>query len=414
MYNILVVEDTAVVRKILEDLIGSNPFFRCVACKDLASAKEVLKQDVEFMAAVVDLSLPDAPNGEVVAEVLQRAIPAVVLTGNFDEQLRTQLLTQGVLDYITKDGSYAYKQVERILDRIRKNLAIKVLVVEESSVCSDTMCNLLRKACIEVVVARNGVEALQALVEMPEIKMVICDHGMPEMTGFELVKQLREQADYQKLSIIGVSAQGDPVMSAKFIKSGANDFLTKPFYHEEFYWRVFSALENMEMVEAIQKAVYVDALTGIHNRRYLFEQAEKLFIEKHKFAGFGVCMFDLDEFKEVNDSLGHRIGDQLIAQFAGMLRKAFPEDLVGRYGGEEFVVISTRSENELRRSIASFMYAVRCTLFTEKNLAMTCSVGVCFKSKLSLNDFLDAADVQLYQAKAYGRNRVEPYDSEVA
>ncbi|WP_417551378.1 response regulator [Marinomonas fungiae] len=414
MYNILVVEDTAVVRKILENLIGSNPFFRCVSCKDFASVHEVMKQNVDFLAAVVDLNLPDAPNGEVVEEVLRHRIPTVVLTGSVDEPLRASLLAQGVLDYITKDASYSYRQVVKILERLRKNLSIKVLVVEDSLVCSNIMCNLLRKALIEVVVAKNGVEALRVLEKEPDIKMVISDHYMPEMSGFELVRQLREQPQYQNLTIIGVSAQGDPVMSAKFIKSGANDFLTKPFYQEEFYWRVFSALESMEMMEAIHKAVYVDVLTGIHNRRYLFEQGEKLFIEKHKFAGFGVCMFDLDEFKEVNDSLGHLIGDQLIAQFAGILKKTFADDLLGRYGGEEFVVISTRSEEALRKDIANFMYTVRCTLFTEKNLAMTCSVGVCFEPMASLNESLGAADAQLYQAKAFGRNRVEPYDSEVA
>lgn len=414
MYNILVVEDTAVVRKILENRIGSNPFFRCVVCSDLASAKEAMNRDVDFLAAVVDLHLPDAPEGEVVAEVLQHGIATVVLTGNFDDQLRSRLLAQGVLDYISKEGAFSFKQVEKILERIRKNLAIKVLVVEDSLVSSNIMCNLLRKARIQVSAAKNGVEALRALDEEPDIKMVICDHYMPEMSGFELVKRLREQSRYQHLTVIGVSAQGDPVMSAKFIKSGANDFLTKPFYHEEFYWRVFSALESMEMLETIQKAVYLDVLTGIHNRRYLFEQAERLFVERDKYANFTACMFDLDEFKEVNDSLGHRIGDQLIAQFAGMLRKAFSEDLVGRYGGEEFVVISTRAEEAVKQDIADFMYAVRCTLFTDKNLAMTCSIGVCSQAKQSLNECLDVADTLLYQAKAYGRNRVEPYDSEVA
>ncbi|WP_417503509.1 diguanylate cyclase [Marinomonas gallaica] len=414
MYNILVVEDTAVVRKILAKLIGANPFFRCVMCKDLATAREAMKQDVAFLAAVVDLNLPDAPNGEVVNEVLEKGIPTVVLTGNFSETLRGRLLAEGVLDYITKDCRFAYNQVVKVLDRLRKNTQTKVLVVDDSSVSRNIICNLLTKAKFEVESVNDGLEALQKLKENPDIKLVISDHHMPNMDGCELVKALREQPCYQNLVFIGVSSEGDGLMSAKFIKGGANDFLKKPFHHEEFYWRVFSSLDSMEMLETIQLAAKLDSLTGLFNRGYLFEQGEELFAKRDSLECLSVCMFDLDEFKQVNDSLGHRIGDELIVQFAKLLQESFSSDVVGRYGGEEFAVISARPERVMRLSIQQFMKSVRCMLFTEKRLAVTCSIGICMSPKDGLMAAFESADLQLYRAKNGGRNRIEPFDSEVA
>ena len=414
MYNILVVEDTAVVRKILAKLIGANPFFRCVMCKDLAAAKEALNQGTTFLAAVVDLNLPDAPNGEVVSEVLGHKVPVVVLTGNFDESLRSRLLDRGVLDYITKDNRYAYGQVEKLLDRLRKNLETKVLVVDDSKMCLNIVTNLLQKAHFKVLRAADGLEALGILESNPDIKLVISDHHMPNMDGCTLVKTLRQKSEYQNLVFIGVSAEGDGLLSAKFIKSGANDFLKKPFYHEEFYWRVFSSLESVEMLEMIKQQANLDPLTGMFNRRYLFDKGETLFKTRESYEGFEVCIFDIDEFKQVNDTHGHLIGDQLLVQFSSIFKNHFGDDLVGRYGGEEFVVISTKDKISLHCDVLNFMNEVRTTLFTEKRMAVTCSVGICVDACDTLDHTLEAADTYLYQAKGAGRNRIEPLNSEVA
>lgn len=414
MYNILVVEDTAVVRKILAKLIGTNPLFRCVMCESLAAAKEALKSGTHFLAAIVDLNLPDAPDGEVVPEVMAHDVPVVVLTGNFDESLRSKLLDRGVLDYITKDNRYAYGQIEKLIDRLRKNLTTKVLVVDDSNMCQKLVSSLLKKARFQVLHASDGVEALEVISSYPDIKLVISDFHMPNMNGCDLVKNLRQKKEFQSLVFIGVSAEGDGLLSAKFIKSGANDFLKKPFYHEEFYWRIFSSLDSVDMLETIRQQANLDPLTGLFNRRYLFDKGEALFKSRRQFKGFEVCIFDLDEFKQVNDNHGHLIGDQLLVQFASIFDNHFSEDLVGRYGGEEFVVISTKERFGLQCDVLNFMTEVRTTLFTEKRMAVTCSVGVCMEACDTFAETLGVADEYLYQAKGKGRNRIEPLNSQVA
>ena len=129
MYKVLVVEDSVTVRKIVNKLIEENPYFTCDLCEDLAEAKNALASGTEYLAAIVDLNLPDAPHGESVELALSYNVPTIVLTGNFDEFTRSQLLDQGVLDYITKESRYSYLQVSKLVDRLRKNLTTKVLVV---------------------------------------------------------------------------------------------------------------------------------------------------------------------------------------------------------------------------------------------------------------------------------------------
>ena len=131
MFKILVVEDSQIVRKILNKLVEDNPHFHSVLCSDYAEAKQKLDSGEEFLAAIVDLNLPDAPRGEIVELMLSHDVPTAVLTGNFDETLRTSLIDKGVLDYITKESRYSYMQVIKLIDRLRKNLTTKVLVVDD-------------------------------------------------------------------------------------------------------------------------------------------------------------------------------------------------------------------------------------------------------------------------------------------
>lgn len=408
MYNILIVEDTIVVRKILNKLIGDNPHFKCVLCQDLAEAKMQLENaQTPFFAAVVDLNLPDAPNGEIVSCVMSYDVPTIVLTGNFSEKLRSVLLDKGVLDYITKETRLAYTQVAKLLERLRRNRHTKALVVDDSATCSAIVCSMLRKFQFQVYTASDGETALTFLQQNPDIRLMITDYHMPNMNGCELIKSVRQERQFQDLVIVGLSSEGDGVLSARFIKSGANDFLKKPFYHEEFYWRIFNSLEASEMLEQIRQTANVDPLTTVYNRRYLFDHGEEIFKARQLGEPFSVAMLDLDKFKAVNDTYGHQIGDQLIQQFALLLQQQFPDDLIGRYGGEEFLVISLRDEQAFSDDMELLREQLHRRVFTDQNLSVTCSAGVCMVADQCLSSMVETADQHLYKAKAEGRDRIE-------
>lgn len=406
MFKILVVEDSQIVRKILNKLVEDNPHFTSVLCSDYAEAKQKLESGEEYLAAICDLNLPDAPRGEIVELMLSHKVPTAVLTGNFDETLRSTLIDKGVLDYITKESRYSYMQVIKLIDRLRKNLTTKVLVVDDSQTSNSYLCAFLRKFRFQVLSAFDGVEALDVLAKNPDIKLVISDYMMPNMDGFELVKTIRQERALQDLVFIGLSANGNSVLSAKFIKSGANDFLSKPFYHEEFFCRVLQNLDAQEMLMTIRESANMDPLTKVYNRRYLFERGEESFKRLGRQGGLTVAMLDVDNFKSVNDSYGHKAGDHLLQEFAGLLSHQFGNDLVARYGGEEFTVISERDYVDILDDLNQFMNRVREHEFTEHHLELTCSIGVCSDEVQSLEHLVDKADARLYRAKHSGKDQI--------
>ena len=193
------------------------------------------------------------------------------------------------------------------------------------------------------------------------------------------------------------------MLSAKFIKSGANDFLSKPFYHEEFFCRVLHSLELQEMMEQVRDAANLDPLTNTYNRRYLFEHGE-LMLKSGKQTT--VVIIDIDDFKPINDTFGHKTGDKLLEAFSMLLKRYFREDMVARYGGEEFVVVSEREYEQVMHTTTLFMQKLRELSFTEHSIAMTCSIGVSSNNSGSLEDLIDIADKRLYEAKHSGKDKV--------
>jgi diguanylate cyclase (GGDEF)-like protein len=210
----------------------------------------------------------------------------------------------------------------------------------------------------------------------------------------------------QDTIFIGLSSTGDSVLTSKFIKSGANDFLSKPFYHEEFLCRVMQNLESQEMIQTIRDNANLDPLTQVYNRRYLHEKAEELYANKGPGDTIIVSMIDADNFKNVNDTYGHKTGDTLLQEFAALIKLHYPEDLIIRYGGEEFTVLSQRSAKTYLSALSTFMNAVRQTKFTLHKFNITCSVGVCVEDHSSFELQLDIADARLYHAKNAGKDQI--------
>ena len=234
---------------------------------------------------------------------------------------------------------------------------------------------------------------------------------MPGMDGVELTRRIRRQHHKDELAVIGISAYGNSILSARFIKNGANDFLNKPFSSEEFYCRVTQNLEMLEYIQKLREASIRDPLTGLFNRRHFFKAAQVL----HNRLTQGettmtLAMIDIDHFKAVNDTYGHAVGDEVLKHVAQGLSNRFRgSDVVARLGGEEFCVLALGLAgqqamavfSDLRNSIErSKIKSGRSTV------GVTISIGICDKPQGSVDAMLAAADAALYKAKRTGRNRV--------
>ena len=417
MKRILVIEDSALVTKVIRHVVGQDSSIDAIYVSSFAQAKFAYDQmKGDLFAALVDLNLPDAPNGEVVDYMLERKVPTIVLTGSVDEEKRETLLNKGIVDYVTKEGRYSYKYAVNLINRIHSNQNIKVLVVDDSSTSRSFITDLLQRQLFQVLEAENGVEAIKVLLDNPDIKLLITDYNMPVMDGFELVKNLRYKYEKSDLIIIGLSGEGQSNLSTKFIKNGANDFLMKPFNHEEFQCRVMHNVESLELLEKVKDAANRDYLTGAYNRRYFFEVGQQYYDSAvQNGTPLAAVVLDLDNFKRINDVHGHEAGDLILKHMTNVLDECLGRFLVARAGGEEFFILLPGLDNEKAISLIGKVRQIVVSspmIYNDEEIFFTFSAGITNKFKETMDEQINWADVLLYRAKEAGRDLIVGDDDE--
>jgi len=411
MNKVLVVDDSQAINEVLQANIESLDDCSVSICTTYAETQQLLDAETDFFAAVLDLNLPDAPNGEVVDFVLQKGIPSIVLTGNLNEEMREKIIARPIVDYVKKNNMGEIRHVVELIDRLRKNPNITILVVEDSNSLRPYIVNLIKVQGYQVLEAVDGVQAIDLLSQHKnDIMLVLTDYNMPKMNGLELTEKIRADYSRSELCIIAMSSHSTPQLSANFLKAGANDTITKPFLLEEFYSRINHHIEMLEYIRLVENMAVRDQLTGLHNRRYLFEAGDKLFCDsKADNRPFAAAILDVDFFKKVNDTYGHEVGDLALKNIAKVLTShARKQDITTRFGGEEFCILVAGSNDPsvyfelLRRAIEEMEIPLR----DGKVLKITSSIGLAYELEQTLEATLRAADLALYQAKENGRNRV--------
>ncbi len=255
MKRVLIVDDSRTIVMCLQLALSDEAGYEPVVAASMAEAKAILEAGGhDFFFAVLDLTLPDAPRGEVVDLVLAYGIPSLVLTSTLDSATRATILSKGVVDYVLKRPE-ALEEVVTLIRRREQNLKTTVLVVDDSDPIRQITRSYLNFYGFRIVEAADGVEALERLSADPLIRLIVTDYEMPRLNGFELCRKVRATYKKTELAIIGVSSYEDELLSVKFLKGGANDFLAKPFQREELYSRVVQNLENLEYIARIQESL---------------------------------------------------------------------------------------------------------------------------------------------------------------
>jgi len=409
--KVLIVDDDSTIIRFLKSLISHKLYFPCESAKDMTEAKQLLQNPEKYFIALVDIHLPDANNGECIDLVLQKEIPVIAMTGSNSSDLQKRVLEKDILDYVNKENASSFDYAMRLVQFVHGFEGSEILLVDDSKTSRLQMRFSLDKLPLVLHEAEDGKEALQLLKEHPSTQLIITDRNMPNMTGIELIQEVRKTHSLNQLAIIGISASNEPMMSVEFLKNGANDFITKPFMPEEMLSRVISSLEMLYYIKLAEESAVKDFLTGLHNRKYLFETGKKLYENaKREHLSIVVAMIDIDYFKKINDRYGHEAGDMALKLLGGLLLKEFRNsDVVTRYGGEEFCIILTNTQMKYAVEVMERICAQVEEMMIEINtisFRMTLSVGMNDKMLGSLEQMIALADEKLYQAKAQGRNRV--------
>ncbi|EUJ11372.1 diguanylate cyclase (GGDEF) domain-containing protein [Methylophilaceae bacterium 11] len=337
-------------------------------------------------------------------------IPIIAIVSHYEDEMRDQLIKRHVIDYVVKGQSDDITYICELIVRVHKNTSIKVLIVDDSKVSQFVIARELMLQKFNVLQATNGIEALDILHQHGDVKLVLVDHQMSMIDGITFVQKARVIYPKDQLLIIGISTSSDPRLAVKFLKAGANDFISKPFNYEILLCRINQNLDMLDAVEFAKHLSNIDYLSNVFNRRYFFEHGDKIFKTLHDNSPLTVMMMDIDFFKKVNDVYGHDAGDEVIKHFAQQLKAHFHGDIVARLGGEEFAVLSqspiylTSFEHidAFRAKLAGQSVCVK-----QHVIQYTCSIGATNILRKNLNDMMIHADRLLYNAKRNGRNRVE-------
>jgi diguanylate cyclase (GGDEF)-like protein len=313
-----------------------------------------------------------------------------------------------------------------------ESYALRVLVVDDDNTVLTLLDAILRAAGHQVQLAHHGVEALEMIRQRPP-QLLISDWMMPEMDGISLCRKLRENADFRNMYVIIMTAQESPDKLVEAFEAGADDYLVKPVIGKIFMARLRAAQRTIQMQEELAsdreqlqrlsndltaanqhllQLALTDSLTGLPNRRAAMERLDQEWsLTQRSNHPFACMVVDIDHFKQVNDQFGHPVGDQVLKSISNSLRQAARmQDLVCRFGGEEFLVICPDTDIEAAVQCAERLRMnVAATDFTDihPTLKLTISIGVGAVKNCTgtLNELLIRVDKCLYAAKQAGRNK---------
>jgi diguanylate cyclase (GGDEF)-like protein len=299
---------------------------------------------------------------------------------------------------------------------------LKILIADDSIVSRHLLEATLRKWGYDVLVACDGIEALEALQRDDTPQLAILDWMMPGLTGPEVCRKIRQRGrePYTYMLLLTSKSQKEDLIEG--MEAGADDYITKPFDQHELQVRLRAGTRLVDMQaellaarEALREQATRDSLTHLWNRNSILEILDRELARSLREGGpIGVVIVDLDHFKDVNDRHGHLAGDAVLREAARRMKTGIREyDSIGRYGGEEFLILlpgcdeaaSFNQAERLRKQLAQSEMS-----FNETRLNISASFGVTTalpSHACSPESLIRRADQALYAAKNSGRNRVE-------
>ncbi|HKQ97763.1 MAG TPA: diguanylate cyclase [Candidatus Polarisedimenticolia bacterium] len=304
----------------------------------------------------------------------------------------------------------------------------RILVVDDDQDSVDLLARWLAMEGYDVLTARDGAEALQKIgSDRPDL--VLLDLLIPPPDGLAVIRAAKRDREMSTVPLVVMTVKRDVKTKIEVLRGGADDFIVKPFHFDELDAVMRASLKKRYLYTSLERAnrqlrdanekllklTVTDDRTNLHNDRYLKRRLSEEFKRARRYGTpLTLMLVDLDHFKQVNDKYGHECGDQVLAEFARVLVDNAREiDIVGRYGGEEFLMILPNTD-----AIRAAVVAERVRKATEEHVyrhkeflvRITVSIGLAsIPANAALRteaDLLRAADEALYRAKRTTRNKV--------
>jgi diguanylate cyclase (GGDEF)-like protein len=297
---------------------------------------------------------------------------------------------------------------------------MKILIADDESVSRRMLQGMLEKWGYDVIAVQNGDEAWGQLKLVDAPRLALLDWMMPGQNGVDVCRALRKQRPEPYTYILLLTAKDAKESVVEGLESGADDYLTKPFNPQELKARIRVGMRLLELEDNLVQAretmrfkAMHDTLTGVWNRGAILETMEReVWRSRREGISLGVLILDLDHFKSVNDNYGHPTGDAVLKEITKRMQTDVrPYDAVGRYGGEEFLVLLPGCNRDVTRATAERIRKIVSILPVETaagSLKITTSIGAvatCDWQQNSPSQILQMVDSALYRAKQEGRDR---------
>jgi len=297
----------------------------------------------------------------------------------------------------------------------------KIMVVDDNPDNIILLQYLLEDYEFQVISTTNGEEAIE-MARKEDPGVVLLDIQMPEMSGYEVCRRLKNDPETSHIPIIFITARyssEEDIVSG--LEIGANDYITKPFNNTELIARVKVMLrlrkdhdELERLNQKLEKISITDELTGFYNRRFFYTRMKEVVSKKRqKHSSLSVIMIDLDDFKKVNDQYGHVFGDFALRESAELIRKHVRDyDIIARYGGEEFILLLEENQEIANRIAERILTAFQQNVFQKNDLKVRITVSIGIATYGPDNDvgdleaFIHLADKAMYKAKKNGKNQI--------
>lgn len=251
MKKLLIVDNSIVIINVLKDMFTEKNNFEIFVAKSLEEVNSLVNKH-DFFLAISNMVLPDALNGELLYLLKSEKIPTIVLSSSIDDEFLEKIQDFQIINYVLKDSINGLDIVYNLAELLLFIKDIEVLIVEDSTTFAMQLKDILESLLLNVTIAKDGEEALSKLKDNDNFSMVITDLNMPNMNGFELIKQIRKNKSQTELPVIALSSDESKNFRIKLFKHGANDFLTKPILQDELKSKVIDIFFNMKQVEEIK------------------------------------------------------------------------------------------------------------------------------------------------------------------